>query len=127
MVRLLDPGRPIPLPYSIPSNGSWAENQRVFAGSHIPAEIRQRIRKRCLRRSNDLNTLRSNKENNEDSPMKYLDMAIANTGSSDPEIANAAIKFIDAHDAVENARLALDKANERLIDAQGTFLSLIGQ
>lgn len=59
--------------------------------------------------------------------MKYLDLAIRNTNSPDTKIADAACAFIDAHDAVENARLALDKANERLIDAQGTFLNLIGQ
>lgn len=59
--------------------------------------------------------------------MRYLDLAIANTNSSDPEIADAACAFIDAHDRVEAARVALDLANERLLDAQGTFLSLIGQ
>jgi poly-gamma-glutamate capsule biosynthesis protein CapA/YwtB (metallophosphatase superfamily) len=61
--------------------------------------------------------------------MKYLalDLAIRNTKSPDTKIADAAIAFIDAHDAIENARLALDRANERLIDALGNFLSLIGQ
>ncbi len=59
--------------------------------------------------------------------MKYIDMAIANTQSPDKAIAALAIAFIEAHDQVENARLALDRANERLLDTQGDFLSQIGQ
>jgi hypothetical protein len=54
-------------------------------------------------------------------------MAHANVQSPDTKIANAAIALIEAHDTVENARLALDRANERLIETQGDFLSQIGQ
>ena len=59
--------------------------------------------------------------------MKYIDMAHQNYNSPDPEIAKAAIAYLEAHDAVETARLALDRANERLIETQGDFLSQIGQ
>lgn len=58
--------------------------------------------------------------------MRYLDLAHQNVQSSDPEIANAAILFIEAADNVEAARAALDRANERLLDRQGEFLSMIG-
>jgi len=54
-------------------------------------------------------------------------MAHQNYNSPDKEIAKAAIAYLEAHDAVENARRNLDRANERLIDAQGEFLSQIGQ
>lgn len=59
--------------------------------------------------------------------MRYLDLAHQNVQSSDPEIANAAIRFIEAADNVEAARAALDQANEKLLDKQGDFLSLIGK
>jgi hypothetical protein len=59
--------------------------------------------------------------------MKYLDRAHANVQASDPDIADAAIAFIEANDAVETARLALDRANDLLLDRQRDFLSLIGQ
>ncbi len=59
--------------------------------------------------------------------MRYHDLALQNLQSPDPDIARAAIRYIEAEDAVENARLAVDQANQRLFDAQGDFLSQIGQ